>query len=68
MFSQRETIEQHAHRFNQLLTELFASNRIEQLQIPLNEIITWNNGQINNEVIAFKNYPYRNIFLSCLDS
>jgi non-ribosomal peptide synthetase component F len=45
---QRETIEQHANHFNQLLTQLFASNHKEQLQIPLNEIITWNKDKINN--------------------
>jgi hypothetical protein len=39
---QRETIEQHAHRFNQLLTRLFDSNCTQQLQMPLNEIIVLN--------------------------
>ncbi|CAF5038747.1 unnamed protein product [Rotaria sp. Silwood1] len=46
---QLETIEQHANRFNQLLTQLFGSNHIEQLQIPLNEIIILDKNQTNND-------------------
>ena len=39
----RETIEQHANRFNQLLSQLFDSTNLERLQIPLNKIISLNN-------------------------
>jgi non-ribosomal peptide synthetase component F len=46
---QRETIEQHAHRFNQLLDDLFGSHQIEQLQAPLNQIILFDNENRSND-------------------
>jgi hypothetical protein len=46
---QQETMEQHANRFNQLLSQLFVSNNIEQLQIPLDEITILDKGKTNNE-------------------
>lgn len=44
---ERETIEQHASCFVQLLTQLFGSTRTNQLQLPLDEIITMDKSEIN---------------------
>ncbi|UJR34790.1 hypothetical protein I4U23_027571 [Adineta vaga] len=44
---ERETIEQHANCFVKLLTQLFGSSRTNQLQLPLDEIITLNKSEIN---------------------
>ncbi|CAF1270471.1 unnamed protein product [Adineta ricciae] len=44
---ERETIEQHANSLVKLLTQLFGSNRTDQLHLPLNEIITLNTNETN---------------------
>ena len=44
---ERKTIEQHASSFVQLLTQLFGSTDTKQLQMPLNEIITLDKTESN---------------------
>ncbi|CAF3708653.1 unnamed protein product [Rotaria sp. Silwood1] len=46
---ERETIQQHANSFIELLTQLFGSTRAEQLQLPLGEIITLDKNKADND-------------------